>query len=77
MEYSVRDADGNEIAQAASLYDAAMLAEANCAYNGTEYTVFSVTTGERCITVTKNNGSMNRIGWNGKPHPTALYRFWS
>lgn len=77
MEYSVRDANGNEIAQTTGLYDAVMLAEANCAYKNTEHAVFSVTTGERCVTVTKNSGSMNRISWNGKPHPTALYRFWS
>jgi len=75
MEYSVRDADCNEIAQTVGLYDAVMLAEANCVYKNAEFAVFRVMTNERCVTVTKNNGKMNRIGWNGKPHPTALYRF--
>ena len=75
MNYSVRDADGNEIAQTVGLYDAVMIAEANCVYKNSEFAVFGVMTDERCVTVTKNNGSMNRIGWNGKPHPTALFCF--
>lgn len=75
MEYSVRDAAGIEIAQTVGLYDAVMLAESNCVYKNSEFAVFKVASGERCVTVTKNNGRMNRIGWNGKPHPTALFRF--
>lgn len=75
MEYSVRDAAGVEIAQTAELYDAVMLAEAQAVYRGLEHVVSRISTGEHCVTVTKNDGRVNRIGWNGKPFPTALFRF--